>query len=412
MFQTITHDRGHHLTAAFYAMLNVLLFAALLLTIGPASAQEVEVQVQIDAADDDSAPPTQILIGGEDIPTPIAGFVSQADDKVVVEETVTDLFAAGQEVTLRGVVLDNAFMAGQNVYLDGGRVEGDLFIAAGMAKLDGEVLGDVYGFAGDLRIGPDTIIHGDIRFGCGDLHHEGTVEGLMDVAAGSARLDGTVLGDASLEVGELKVGPAAVVGGDLTYKAPQAAEIGDTAKLGGVVDFTQVEPKEHAEHDKGGSVVGFLAWHVWGYIGALIVGFVLLRITRGRFGRFADALMDQPGRSVGIGFVALVTVPAFAIVSICLVLGIQLGLLTLVLYGIALYTAGLIAAHAMGTWLLRRMGREDVSPYAAFALGLLILHVLLPVPFLGFLVRLVAIVAGLGAMWVAARNGREEQPAL
>jgi len=410
MFTTITHDRSHHTTAIFSAMLNILLFAAVLLTFTPASAQELQVEVQVDAGDDDSAAPTQILLGGEDVPAPIAGFVTQADDKVVVEETATDLFAAGREVTLRGVVLDNAFVAGESVYLDGGRVEGDLFIAAGTARLDGEVLGDVYGFGGDVRIGPDTIIHGDIRLGCGDLHHEGTVKGIMDVGAGMAHLDGEVGGDVKLEVGELHVGPDAVIGGDLTYQAPQAAEIGDSTTVGGTVDFTQVEPEDHAKDHKDGSVLGFLVWHTFWYLGALIVGCVLLRITGRRFGQFADALIGQPGRSVGIGFVVLVTVPAFAIVG--LVAGLQLGLLTGMVYLIALYVAGLIASLSIGTWLLRRLGREDASPYAAMALGLLALHLVLPVPYLGFVVRLVVVVAGLGAMWVAARNGRDEQPAV
>ncbi len=410
MFQTITDDRGNHLTAAFYAMLNVLLFAALLLAIGPASAQETEIQID----DDDSAAPTRILLGtaDEELPAPIAGFATRTDDKVRVEDTVTDLFAAGQEVTIVGTVLDNAFAAGQTVTLDGGRVEGDLFVAAGMVLIDGEVLGDLYGFAGDLHITERAVIHGDVRVGVGDLTHEGTIEGMLDAAAGMASLDGKIGRDAKLEVGELELGPEAIIGGDLIYEAPLSTEILDPSQIAGVVDFTQVEASDAECADEGPSVMGWLFKRAWLYLGALIVGCVLLRISGRRFGRFAEALIDQPGRSVGIGFVSLVTVPAFAVLAMVLVLPLQLGVLTTLLYLVALYVAGIIASLAIGRWILNRMGRTEASAYAAMALGLLALHLLLPVPYLGFVVRLVAIVAGLGAMWVAARNGHSEEPVL
>jgi len=409
MFGTTTHDRGHHVTAIISAMLNVLLFAALLLTIGPAAAQETVIEV----GDDDSAAPTLLIVGtDEELPAPIAGFATRADDKVVVEDTVTDLFAAGQEVTIRGTVLDNAFAAGQTVTLDGGRVEGDLFVAAGMVLIDGEVLGDLYGFSGDLRITPRAVIHGDVRVGVGDLTHEGTIEGMLEVGAGMASLDGRIGGDAKLEVGELTLGPNAILGGDLIYEAPLSTEILDPTQISGIVDFTQVEASDETCSDDGPNVLGWLLKRAWLYFGALIVGCVLLRLSGRRFGRFADALIDQPGRSVGIGFVSLVSIPAFAVLAMVLVLPLQLGVLTTLLYLVALYVAGIIASLAIGRWLLNRMGRTEASAYAALALGLLALHLLLPVPFLGFVVRLVAVVAGLGAMWVAARNGRTEEPVL
>jgi cytoskeletal protein CcmA (bactofilin family) len=409
MFTAITDDRGNHLTAAFYAMLNVLLFAALLLAIGPASAQETEIE----AGDDDSAAPTLLIIGSdEELPEPIAGFATRTDDKVVVEDTVTDLFAAGQEVTIRGTVLDNAFAAGQTVTLDGGRVEGDLFVAAGMVLIDGEILGDLYGFSGDLHITPRAMIHGDVRIGVGDLTHEGAIGGMLDAAAGMAKIDGKIDGDAKLEVGELELGPKAIVGGDLIYEAPLSTEILDPTQIAGVVDFTQVEASDAEGDDEGPSVMGWLLKRAWLYFGALIVGCVLLRISGRRFGRFADALIEQPGRSVGIGFVSLVSIPAFAVLAMVLVLPLQLGVLTTLLYLVALYVAGIIASLAIGRWILNRMGRTEASAYAALALGLLALHLLLPVPFLGFVVRLVAVVAGLGAMWVAARNGHTEEPVL
>jgi len=398
MFHPTEHDeasRPLHAMAVLFTIFTAALLGAGVLIITPALAEE--------AGDDDSAaaePQPAVLAVAKS-----AGTVTLGDDHVVMEDTAEDLFAVGQTVAVRGTITDNAFLAGKDVGLDGGRVEGDLLMAGAYATVDGEVLGDVYGFAGEVHITPDAVVHGDVMLGSGELRHEGTILGSLDVGTGAARLDGRIVGDANLEVGELHLGPGASIGGDLSYEAPQAAEVDEAASVSGAVEFTEVEQADEGEDDKG--VVGFLLGRAWLFLGALIVGSVLLWLGGPGARRFGAALQAHPGRSMGIGFVAMIVVPVAAVLAMALVLSLQLGVMTMLLYLVALYVSGLIAAHAIGDLLLRRgFGRSEPSAYAALALGLLLLHVLLPVPYLGFVVRLVAIVAGLGAIWVALRNGK------
>jgi len=390
-------SRSLNLTAALFTILTIALLGASVLTLSPAFAQE--------AGDDDSADaPAAPAVAPVEEATP--GTVTLGDDHVVMEDTAEDLFAVGQTVALRGHVTDNAFLAGKDIGLDGGLVEGDLLMAGAYATVDGEVLGDLYGFAGELHITPDAVIHGDVMLGCGELRHEGTILGSVDTGAGTAVLTGDVAGDVNLEVGEFTIGPDVSIGGDLSYESPTAVELPEGATVGGAVDFTQVTEDEDAGADEGMGIGGLLLKRAWLFLGALIAGSVLLWIGGPFARRFAPALAAHPGRSLGIGFVTLVVVPAVAIVSMALILPFQLGMMTTLLYLVALYVAGLIAAHAVGDLLLRRaFGRATPSAYAALALGLLLLHILLPIPYLGFVVRMIAIVAGLGAMWVAIRNG-------
>ena len=402
MFHHTTQDeanRSLHLMASLYTVLTTALLGACVLTLSPALAQEATVGDDDSSVEVHPAEPAFVAPAVES-----AGTVTLGGDHVVMDDTAEDLFAAGQTVTLRGTITDNAFLAGKDVSLDGGRVEGDLLMAGASATVDGEVIGDVYGFAGEFHITPDAVIHGDVMMGSGELRHEGTILGSLDVGVGTARIDGRIDGDANLEVGELHLGSGAAIGGNLSYEAPQQAQYDDGATVSGEVEFTEVEPSDEDEDDEG--VVGFLLGRAWLFFGALIVGSVLLWVGGPTARRFGAALEAHPGRSMGIGFVTMIVVPVAAVLAMALILSFQLGAMTMLMYLVALYVSGLIAAHAVGDLMLRRaFGRTAPSAYAALALGLLLLHVLLPIPYLGFVVRLVAVVAGLGAMWVALRNG-------
>ncbi|MDP7111906.1 MAG: response regulator [Myxococcota bacterium] len=183
------------------------------------------------------------------------------------------------------------------------------------------------------------------------------------------------------------------------------------AVIGGVTDFTAVvgDDCEGCGDDDDGSIVGWLFMHIWLFLAALLTGSVLIRITGPAAGRTSAALLGQPGRSLGLGFVAMIVIPVASLMAIGLVIPMPLGFIGLALYGIAFYVTGLIAAHAVGRALMRRFtGRDEVSPYASLAVGLLVVQFFLAIPFVGFLARMAILSAGLGALWVASQDQAPE----
>ena len=103
--------------------------------------------------------------------------------------------------------------------------------------------------------------------------------------------------------------------------------------------------------------------------------------------------------------------PIGAIIAMLVVIGIPLGFLTLLLFLIALYLARLVTAQAVGGLILRRFSNGDEpSAYAALAVGLPVYFVLVAIPYLGFLLWLGAIFAGLGAIFMALRPQPAGQP--
>ena len=183
--------------------------------------------------------------------------------------------------------------------------------------------------------------------------------------------------------------------------------------VAGATDFTVAvhDDWEHGDDDDDGSIIGWLFWHTWLFLAALLTGSVLIRISGPAARRTADALTKQTGRSLGLGFVAMIVIPVASFLAIVTVLPLPLGMIGFALYGIALYVTGLIASHALGRALLRRFtGLDEVSASGSLALGLVIVHLFLAIPFVGFLARLAIVSAGLGALWVASRNHSTPEP--
>jgi hypothetical protein len=125
----------------------------------------------------------------------------------------------------------------------------------------------------------------------------------------------------------------------------------------------------------------------------------------------AERIRRQFGLSVLTGFILMVVVPVAALLVLLTVVGIPLSLVVMFLYLATLYPGQIFAALWLGDWLLGRLGRTGASPYLAMTVGVIVLVIVVAVPFAGWLLRLVAILAGFGALWAAVWATRSARQA-
>ncbi len=350
----------------------------------------------------------------EELVAPALHATFLGDEYVEATEPASDLFMFGRTAISRANIEDNALVFAQFAEVRDGRIDGDLLVGGERMVIDAPVGGDVYAFGGELHILEGGMVGGDILSATGKIIVEGKVGGRITGGSGAVVIDGVVGEVCDLEVGQMKIGENAVIAGDLCYSAPEPATIADGAQVMGDTQYTVATHDDwdsaHEDDDEGG-ILGWFVWHLWLLLAALVTGSVLIRISGPAARRTSDALLTQPGRSLGLGFVAMILIPAASAMAMVLIVPLPLGMIGMALYGIALYVTGLIASHALGRALLRRFtGLDEVSPYGSLALGLVIVHLFLAIPFFGFLARLVIVSAGLGALWVASRNGADPEP--
>lgn len=321
-----------------------------------------------------------------------------------------DVFYWGQSATVTGTLGDNAFLGGQMVSVDGGAIEGDLFAFGASIAIAGEVMGDVYAFGSEVRVAQDAVIHGTLMSFSGSLRIAGTVHGHVNGTGGGTVISGTT-GPVKIEAGSLTLTETAVIRGDLEYTANEEAEIAEEADIQGNVRWNRDEDDDEDDEDdeessdSGGIGFWSIGWMLWRFLSALIVGSVLL-LVGGRVARQPATSLDAaPASGLGFGFVVAVVFPVACLVALVLIVTIPLGVLGLLTFGLLLYIARLVAAQFVGRWILARAtGNENPSEYASLALGLLVLIVVGLVPYLGFLLRMAAVIIGLGGIYLALRH--------
>ncbi len=329
-------------------------------------------------------------------------------------EAANDLFVWGWLPTISGEISDNAFLGGQKIEVTpDASIGGDLFIFAQTARIEGQIAGDVYAFVNEVHLTEGAAIGGAIYGAGAVVTFDGDIGGPVNFAGGKVTINGTVHGDVRIECGELELGPNALIEGELHYESAREAAIDTGARVLGEIRHdvpqTDTEGAEAAPAASGWFSMWSLLWNGWWLLSSFIVGAVALAIGGEKARRPAACLAEQPALGLGFGFVVAVVFPAAAILAMILLVTIPLGVLALALYFAAGYLARLVAAQTFGDWLLRtaRSGFEP-SAYASLALGLVLFYVLIQIPYVGFLIWLAAIVSGLGGIFLATRSGTRD----
>ena len=353
-------------------------------------------------------------------PAPAGAQETEAGAAVTIpggEVREGDLYAAGEAIRVHGQLAGDLVAAGRRVLVDG-QVDGDVFAAGRTVDLRGpigdstRIVGDQVtvntAIDGDLIAGGNrvqllesTVIRGGLVAAASILDIEGTVEENLLAAAGQITLYGAVLGDANVIADRLDLAPGARIDGDLDYRtriplSPEAA-----ARVAGAVRYE--EPTDEDDEDDGG-VAGSLLFWSWQTGAALLAGMLAVALFRRLVRQLVSAVAEETTLGALLGFGAFLIVPVAAVLVMATVVGLPIGVIAALLFGVALYVAKLPIAAWAGGLLLARAGRPGVSPYAAMAVGVLALYLLFAVPWVGGLFWLAATWLGLGAMVLSGRR--------
>jgi hypothetical protein len=327
-----------------------------------------------------------------------------------------NLYAAGGDVTLLGILQKDAFLAGGNVIV-GSPVGEDLAVAAGTVNVIESVGGDVRIAGGQVSVAGG--VGGDLVIAGGVVHilEGASIAGDLVVAGGYVRIDGRVAGATRVYGGEVTVnaildgdvliradegvvfGSGAALGGALDYAAPREARVEEGASLGENVSFSV---REHGVADGGAFMAGLFALVGFFMMVKFLAGLVAVLIATLAFRRFsqdvaAQALSAFP-RSAGIGFLALVAVPAAAFLLLLSLIGIVPALFLGFAYALLLLAAHVLSAVVAGAVLALWFKKEPRVGWQWALLGFVSLNVITIVPVLGWAVCFIFFLAALGVV--------------
>jgi hypothetical protein len=343
-------------------------------------------------------------MAGESVTVPrtrtVADDLAVAGSNVMVEGRVDgDVMAAGANVTLAGPVRDDVMAAGANVTISG-TVGDDLRAAGANVTLSSSVADNAMMAGSSVVLQAGGSVGRDADLAGGTVLVQGKVGRNLSLAAGDARLSGEVGGTVQAHVQHLTLLPGTVVHGDLVVYAPVAPQISPQARVLGRVDHHPTAARAGRKGNASGWWFGWLIQFVW----LFVIGAAVLALSQRWADRIAETIARQPGASALIGLLALMFVPLFTLVLLITVIGMPLALILMAAFGVAVLLAGAFVAYLVGVWLLTHLGKSHLSPYAQLALGALVVSLLMALPWVGWLFRLIVLVAGLGAFLLERRD--------
>ena len=247
-------------------------------------------------------------------------------------------------------------------------------------------------FTGRLIVPSDDTVGAAVIFD-GDALVEGTVRDALVVLNGDAEISGTVEEDVVVFNGNVVVRAGAEIGGDLVTQGDPIVEEGATIRG----ERGQVLTRFDFE---GFGLAGRFAWWVGYSISVLVLGLLMLLFVT----RLADAVRrvarERTGASIGWGIGLFFLLPIAAVLLLITIVGIPLGLFTLLALAL-IYTVGyVVATIAVGGLILRRG-----STYPTFLVGWVVLRLLALIPVVGGLLWLAGSIWGLGLLAVVIREG-------
>lgn len=340
---------------------------------------------------------------------------SHQDQQFLAGETVEvtadiadDVFAAARKVLFEGASAENALAAGFIVTVRETTVR-DMILAGGEIDFAGSVTDDLVAavcpfcpMVGGLHLRRGSHIGDDARLAGRDIHVEARIDGTLYAAAtGRVTLSGEIGGNAEVLADRIVITPDARIGGDLLYAGTAKPEIPEGAVIGGEVRELDVKLPELGDRE---SWIWFgIAAAVVFVLAVMFLGAVYQLIIPNVLSRAAVTAQEQPWSSLGRGVVVFLVTPAIAALLLATIIGIPLAMVIIAIFFVLLTLAFVSVAYCIGLFLRGRLGRQATLPSWAgrimwTALGILILMLVGAVPLIGFVVVVLAVVAGLGGL--------------
>lgn len=312
----------------------------------------------------------------------VSGDFVAAGQRITVDAPVSgDIIAAGQEIEIWSEVSDDLRVAGQHVRVMA-PVSGHV-VAAGQSVTVNEDIGNWAWLAGDT------------------VEVLGNVGGDLRIRARKITINAEVDGDTEIIGDDLRLGPEAIVRGDLTWRSNNEADISPEATIGG-------ELIEEPAPELADEIGGALSFTLTVFVGVML----LFLLSPGPLRATADRVAARPVASLVIGFAVMTGMPVLALILVFSPLKAWFGLAVLGAYIIVLFVSVLTGLFALSDLALRRIRPEPAvwQALAAIFSAVLLVGLLSYVPYMGVLSVLAIWLLGVGALswnsWAAMRAPR------
>lgn len=331
----------------------------------------------------------------------------------IISEDATNIYAAGARVTIEGKAKQDIWVAGALVDIDvetdgdlhaagsqvsvKGKVTGKARIAGANLKIDAEIGEVLNAAAASIEISENAKLPLGSSLAAALIEFRGVANDNLSLYADEVVFSGQASGSVTIEGRKVQLDETAHIEGSLTIRSSEEAVISPKATVVGKLTQTGLEDSEffkgYEDDSDGRGFFLLLSTSVF------LLGLILVIFARGFVEQGITLLRTQPGRSILWGLVVFFGIPIFAIVTMVTIIGIPIGVATLLLLPFLLILGFTTTALGISDWILNRKSesKKTGQRLLLLAAGVVLFIIVGFIPFIGGLLVLLALLFGLGA---------------
>lgn len=316
-----------------------------------------------------------------------------------------DIYAFGQEVEVTGDVAGTIFCGASTVDIDA-QINGSIWAGAGKVSIAGNVYNNVLIFGGTLDVEENTRVGNDLIVYGGKVKMAGEVDGMIKGGMGTFVMSGKSA-NVNINADKITIKSGALISGDLVIESGQEPTIEEDAEILGEIRLKSIEDVDEEVAFAIVPIIAFLiiVFKVIVFIAKIIVGIVLIILSKKYVRRIMDTMVTKPWHCLGWGFVGLIVIPVAVIILLSILFGYPFAVFGAYVYTIIFYLASIFAGLIIGEKVIRLFKKEgDVSLYLSFIVGMIVLFVLGLIPILGFIVKIIVLLFGSGMVLYGSWN--------
>jgi len=279
-------------------------------------------------------------------------------------------------------------------------------MAASTVNINGEIGQNANAFAASVSASEKSKIGWDMFMGAAGANLSGEIGGDLHGGGANISLNSKVGKNVNLALGEkskdtsFTIGDKAQIGGNLTYRSGENAEISSQAKIAG--ETIRKEFKAGMKKSGPAARAGMIVFSIFS---SLIIGLVLVSVFRKKIIVVTDIMLDKIAASIGVGFLALILAPFVFVILAITIIGLPLSLILLAFWIIALYVSKIITGIFLGRVLIEKYWAvKKESLIWPMIIGVIVTSLVCFIPFIGWLLGLIAALWAVGGMILACKK--------
>ena len=202
-------------------------------------------------------------------------------------------------------------------------------------------------------------------------------------------IKGEIGGNVNISADTIIIEEGTTISGTLTYPDTATINIAEEA----TIEKTKVYEVKKIETTVSWKTI--IREKIIGYLSLLVIAFLLislhsklLKTIKGEKKEIGYAF-----KLAGIGFLVLIATPVVALFAIISLIGLPLGIIIAMLYGILIYISMIPTSIYIGNWVVNKNMKND---YLVLAVSLLIIYMIRIIPIIGGIIGFLSLILGLG----------------